>query len=420
MVRFGHCPRCGNSVPLSVEHPERPVECHYCGEMVRVNPLEEYHVPDEIELETDGKASGGNPWRDVGRPKPASGSFNFSELVPPEMAVVPAAPPTQPKDPDKALTTFALGMFRVRGWPVRELDGYKAFEVKAGFRNPETGQQDVCEVTVSARAGTLTLETHLAALPHPSLWGPVRETLNLLNAYSGGSVFLLRESGVVVRIKMIPRPAEQGAFSAHGILLAMRQLNHDRRLANAVMVDVLQSGLTDRAYIERRFAAPCAEGPSAVLSGDQLQDLASLAGFYTFQYGDAVALSRHACEPEQCRVRMLAQDGLMRGWAVLDDNLTRVPTQAWTFVKHVIKNARESGAMPSRTMVGRLLERLNVLNDSAGLLRFVYSDGCVLAMAVYRPVEADMTPEEFRFLADALLRCARDDSDERREIRRAV
>ncbi|MBI3828780.1 MAG: TFIIB-type zinc ribbon-containing protein [Planctomycetes bacterium] len=424
MVRFGHCPHCGNNVPLEIEHKSAEIVCSFCGEKIRLAEFEPYHVPEELQLEdeADHPAPVAGPWNHLAKKeKTKSGAFDFAELVPSEMKAVPAAaPPTLPKDPDKALTTFALGMFRVRGWPCQEMEGYKSFAVKAGFRNPETGQQDVCDVTVSARNGVLTLETELAPLPEPSLWAPVRETLNLMNARSGGSVFLLRESGVIVRIKVLPRAAELGAFSTRGILQALRQLNHDRRLAYTVMVDVLQSGMTDRNYIERRFAQPTAEGLSAAMTTAQLQDLAAFSGYYSYLHGDAVAVIRFACPLEECRVRMVVADAVIRGWAILDDNLTRVPTHAWTFVKHVIKSARESGEMPSRTMVGRLLERLNVLNDSAGLLRFIYSNGCVLAMSVYAPVEPEMSPEEFRQIADALLRCSSDDSEERREIRSAV
>lgn len=418
MIRFGHCPHCGNSTPLAPERPGADVVCEHCNEVIHVNPFEPYHVPDDLELEGEASAAKSGPWQAT-RPS-ASGTFNIAELIPPEVQAVPAAAPTAPKDPDKALTTFVLGLFRVRGWPCQELEGYKSFSMKAGFRNPETGQQDVCTVTVSARNGVLTLETLLIPLPEPSLWGCVRETLNLLNACSGGSVFLLREAGVVVRQKLIPRPVECGTFSAQGVLLALRQLNHDRRLAHTVMVDLLQSGLTDRSYLTRRFAEPCAPNPAPPLTLEQVQDLAALAGFYSYHLGDTVALSRTACPPEGCQVRLTVTGRMIRGWALLDDNLTRVPTQAWTFVKHVLKTARESGAMPSRTMVGRLLERLNVLNDSAGLLRFIYSNGCVLALGLYVPVEAELSAEEFKHLADALLRVAREDSAERKEIREAV
>lgn len=423
MVRFGHCPHCGNNVPLEMEHKSAEIVCSFCGEKIQLAAFEPYHVPEDIKLEDEEEhpVPAAGPWNHITKKEHSkTGKFNFEDLVPSEMKVVPPAPPTAPKDPDKALTTFALGMFRVRGWPVQELDGYKAFAVKAGFRNPETGQQDVCDVTVSARNGVLTIETQLVPLPEPSLWAPVRETLNLMNARSGGSVFLLRESGVIVRIKVLPRAAELGAFSTRGILQALRQLNHDRRLAYTVMVDVLQSGVTDRNYIDRRFAQPTAEGINAAMTTAQLQDLAAFAGYYSYLHGDAVAVSRFACPLEECRVRLVVSDAVIRGWAILDDNLTRVPTHAWTFVKHVIKSARESGEMPSRTMVGRLLERLNVLNDSSGLLRFIYSNGCVLAMSVYAPVEPEMTPEEFRLIADALLRCSSEDSEERREIRKAV
>lgn len=411
------CPRCGQIVLLTVEDRQTVLRCRACREKFLLYSGSPFQVPDNLELEERTQAGAAGPWHAAARGLAASPAAPRASGL---HAVMPAAPPLPPKDPDKALTSFALGMFRVRGWPCQELEGYRAFEVRLGFPRPEGGGKDICKVSVSASGGVLTFETLLLPLPAPP-WLPVREALNALNARSGGSVFLLRESGVVARHKALPRLEEHGAFSVQGLFRALRQLHHDRRLALPVLEAALRDQRVDHLSVERAFSAPVAPGAFPPPSVAQLQDLAGFAGYHTLIEGSTLGLSREPCSAEDCRVRVSVAGGVLRGWTVLEEERQARRTGVrGALVRHFLRHSKRIGPQFSHSLLGRLLERLNVLNDSPGLLRYLWSHGRILAMAVHSPVEAEMKVEEFTLFAEALFRCASEGAREIGQIRQAV
>ena len=422
MLRFTPCLRCGHSVPLVIEDPNVVAVCEMCGEKMRVNPFMPYAVPDDIQLESDEEARAKDPWADASRSP--SGRYIAVDCpsitpLPNTVQAVPAARPVAPKDPDKALTSFVLGIFRFRGWPCHELEGYRAFEVRSGFKNPATGQLDVCNVKVSAMRGVLTLETQILPTPHPQLWRILREALNEMNLRSGGSVFLFTECGVLARNKIIPRPAENGTFSERGVLQGMRQLNHDRRLALPLLHAVLGTGKLKAEVVAQAFAKPAAPNTIAPMPIEQVGDLAEFAGYCAHRIGETLYLSEGPCAPEECPLRLLASTGVLRTWTILQLEATRGARPKWSFVKKVIKSVRTHG-LHDLSVLGRLLEQLNVLNEGAGHLRFVWHEGSVLAMSVYTPVESELTVEEFKAMLDALMKIGDEKSQEHQEFMTAV
>ena len=420
MLRFMHCPRCGQSVSISLDSGHATAQCEFCQEAFQIQSGAPFRLPDELELEGDANSSARSPWADVSRSS-ASGAhtFNISSLVPPGVDVTPAAVPVAPKDPDKALTSFALGIFRVRSWPCRELEGYRAFVVRVGFRKPLGGEKDICNITVSAVGGVLTFETILHPLPPPP-WMPIREALNSINSVSR-AVFVLRECGVVARHKLLPRGTENGSFTVDGIFNTLRQLNHDRLMAKPLLEAVLRGEALDCMALERNFGFPPPSQAGVTLTLAQACDLAGFAGFFRTLEGPTLYLSHAPCAVEECKVCVGVMGGALRGWTVLEEGQEkRWPGQRWALVRQILRNTTRMGPAISRSLLTRVLERLNALNDCSGMLRYVWNNGAVLALAVHTPAEMDIRVEEFKFFADALFRCACEGERELKAIRRAV
>jgi hypothetical protein len=404
------CPRCGQ--PLSRTSVNGQLVCGICGEQTRRDSGRIFRLPELVQLQTP--SPGTLEPLVAGQP---------AQMLKPVLATppgLPAALPTVPKDPDKALTSFALGLFRVRGWPCRELEGYRAFVVRAGFCNPETGLKDICNITVSAAGGVLTFETTLLPLPAPP-WQDVRETLNALNLCSGASVYLLRECGVVARHRLLPRSSDAAAFSVDGVMQALRQLNHDRRLALPILEDALRQGHADHAAIQKAFAMPLAAQHVAPLTLERLYDLGQFIGCHTVREGEMVGLSPQPCSLAQCPVWASAAGGVLRAWTVLGEDVEALLTlDRWKFVRHVIRTMNREAPGLSRAQLAQLLERLNNLNDNSALLRYAWNNGKIYALAVCPPSGGEFGVDEFRSLIQALFRCASAGPSEMERIRRAV
>jgi hypothetical protein len=410
MPKTQPCPRCGQ--PLSAASADGQLVCGICGEQTRRDSGHLFRLPEAVLLQTP--CPGTLEQLAAGRP---------AQTLRPVLAApptLPAATPTVPKDADKALTSFALGLFRVRGWPCRELEGYRAFVVRAGFRNPTTGIKDICNITVSAAGGVLTFETTLLPLPAPP-WQDVRETLNALNLCSGGSVFLLRECGVAARHRLLPHSSDAAAFCVDGVMQALRQLNYDRRLALPILESALRQGSADHAAIQKAFALPLAPDHVAPLTLDHLYNLGQFIGCHTVREGEMVGLSPESCSLGQCPVWASAAGGVLRAWTILGEDVEALLTlERWKFIRQVIRTMSREAPGLSRAQLGQLLERLNNLNDNSALLRYAWHNSKIYALAVCPPSAGEFGVDEFRSLVQALFRCASAGPSEMERIRRAV
>ncbi|MCZ7648405.1 MAG: hypothetical protein M5U26_24625 [Planctomycetota bacterium] len=381
------------------------VKCTICDEVCAIGGAGAYDVPSNMGLpkrvELPKAAPDAANLREVARPRPPARFHPGPGYQDAEQA--PAAKLAEPKDFDKMLATYALGLFRVRGWPCQDLPGYKAFIVRARIANPDCPSPDVCNVTISAARGVLTLETVVRALPPPP-WTTLRETLNAINQCSGGSLFLMRECGVVVRYKLVPQATPEGRFHVDNILGALRQMNHDRRLALHVLHMAGQWSVFDARAVRRAFASPVVEPKPVPLS--YLQDLAGFAGYYAVERDGILHLNKEICAPAECPIRMRLEDGVIRAWTVLAPEVTsKFCGERWEFVRKIMRHLTRSSNMKlTRSQASRLLEHLNVLNDTSALLRYLWTEDGLSAIATHTMLEPELSVEEFQLLTDALFR----------------
>ena len=417
-ARVRLCPRCGQKLPESGEFTAL-LKCEFCGEQIHITGSSSriFRLPDEIQLQTPAFGVERSPWLDMGlqeapSPQAALDSKAASDDI-------PAAPKTVPKDLDKAITSYALGLFRVNGWPCMELEGYRAFIVKAAFRDSKTGNKDVANITVSASGGVLTFETVVLPLPAPP-WNVLREAINALNLCCGGAVFVLRECGIAARNRLLPGGGDVASFTVEDIMQSLRQLNHDRKLALPILEEAVRDARLSPTSIELTFSGPLL--PNVVPTGfDQLYDLCQSSGYHAVRDGDMIGLSTTPCPFNQCLVQASSVGGVVRLWTVLGEDVEALmASDRWQYVRQVLRTlSRESPAL-TPTQLNQLLERLNSLNDTSGLIRYVWSNGKVYAMAVVPASGKELAVEDLQCFAQALFRCAHQETPRREWIRRAV
>jgi hypothetical protein len=395
------CPRCGKLVAVPPTGPAGVMTCRNCGEHFRLTVRPEYKVPEAEELELDKPSSvrmqRKDPWADV-RARTTAGAAGLPLQRASEF--IPAAPPIEHRDPNRALVSTALGLFHLHGWPCQELSGYRAFMVEVAFQDPESGQQERCPVRVSARNRLLVFDTILMPLP-PQPWFPLREALNAANALGEGSVFALIEQGVLQRHLLVPRAQSQGCFAAETLMETLQRVNHDRRRLLSVIKPTIQSGKFDPAAMEAAFASPEPPG-EPWLSRAQLHDLSSLAGFSIEAQGETLYLSRGGGAP----IALTLQENFLRGVAMLNPAiLGRWLSDGESFLSSVF-HKKWTAPKLDKLELGTVFSRLNALNEGATLLRYYWANRQLQAAAVLVLNSPDLTLEEFQPWADLLHRCA--------------
>ncbi len=311
----------------------------------------------------------------------------------------PPAPPTQPKDPDKALTGVAIGIFRMKNWPCQEEPGYKAFRAKVKFHSAQLNVTSIDDYRVSAAHGLLMLETPAVELP-PLTNVPLLEMINEINQRSISSVFFLTEQGVMMRHALIPMPREDGFLTSGMILQTLRQINHDRRHALSLLREAVECKKLDPLAIARAFAEPAAACAVKSDTLEQTADLAGFAGLHTNRLNGQITLSKDIMPADKCAVHMAALPGFVRGWATLDESSRG--GAAW----NVIPSAFREMLNKVGTKPYKILEQLNEMNRKAELVRFTYTKRKVVASAALFPTDAPTSVEQFKVFAEALLHFA--------------
>jgi len=394
------------------------LKCDICGEQIQITDSSSriFRLPDEIQLQTPAFGIESSPWLDLGLQEAPSPQAALEPKAASER--VPEAPKTAPKDPDKAITAYALGLFRVNGWPCSELDGYRAFAVKASFRDPRTGAKDTSNFTVSATGGVLTFETVVLPLPPPP-WNILREAINALNLCSGGSVFVLRECGIAARHRLLPSTERPEALTVEDIVQALRQINHDKKLATPVLEAAIRDGRLSPTSIELAFSEPIPPNVKPV-TFEQLYALGQASGFHAVRDGDMIGLSSRPCPFNQCSVQASAVGGVLRLWTVLGEDVEALmASDRWQYVRHVLRNLSHESPALTPTQLSQLLERLNGLNDTSALIRYVWSNKKVYAMAVVPASGKELAVEDFVRLTQALFRSANEGPRDIGHVRQA-
>lgn len=386
------CSNCGVRVECPETDAGKTVLCGSCLKPLRVPSLGE---GSKLELESEEAATR------RGRDDFLLGPANANPAAQRSLAT-PPAPPTQAKDPDKALVNVALGIFRLNNWPCQEELGYRAFAARVKFHSQQLAVTTVDNYRVLAARGILTLESPVLELPDlPGV--PILETLNEINQRSVSSTFALTPAGVVMRHAVLPRARDEGFLSGAMILQTLRQMNHDRRHALSLLRTVVESGALDPVEVVRAFAQPLAPCLVRSPSLDEAAELAAFAGFQVQRLNGQLAVSRNGNGTAARAVHVAACPGLLRGWVVVGEPSPVLGT--WTFIPPTLRGLCEN----IRVLNGndnQLLAQLNALNADAGLLRFVSVKRQAVATATCFPTDRAISPSQFRAFADALLDCA--------------
>ncbi|MCK6473166.1 MAG: hypothetical protein L6R28_15585 [Planctomycetes bacterium] len=425
------CSLCGHAVPCPDLTKNDPIPCPVCGETC--SPPREVSLQglDNLQLEVEAEAITRSLWKDD------RAILNDVEHEDETNETPVAAAPAQPAaaadgEVDlaagagldlhaecEALCDYAMALFQDLGWACERWDDFHAFSMRAQVANPATDKADSVNVTVSSMGGILSFETVAMALPEPP-WHRLREAMNHLNFCSNSSVFLLRECGVVVRHCVVPRKGEEWFTSAE-LMLAVRRLNYDRAVAVSLLEPVARTGLIDYPAIRRSLQKPLTLHHTRPVSHAQLEALSKFVGYRAAWDETTMHLSKDRRPPERCPVHLQIAEGALRVWAVPGSSGSSAwPGLKWGIVRQVMRNFGKDGEPLSRSQAGRLLERLNALNETASVLRFVWNQGQILALATYPPTERDLPVERYHLIVEAMMRCAQEQGNEIRITKLAM
>jgi hypothetical protein len=282
--------------------------------------------------------------------------------------------------------------------------------------NGPRGGRERFNLTVSANGPILTFETILTPLPKPP-WLAIREILNELNLRSSGSLFLLRECGIVLRYKLVLRRSED-SIPPDRLMQVMARLNHDRALSLPIIEEVGRTGLANLPRVRRIFTLNAVQHASTLALSD-LQMFVNYAGFFSLREGQILLVSRDPRPPQRCPVRITVSHGVIRAWTYPGKDM---PNKRWGTVRGLLKFLGNSntGQKFRWQQYGRVLKVLGEINENASLLRFVWKDGRVLALATCAPFESQVHNEELNSYLEALFRCAREGTSQTSIFRRAV
>jgi len=400
----GICPGCGQFFSIASAGSEGVYACD-CGQSVRVSPHDTSRLKS-VDVSQETRSSSSARWH---LPS-ASGRHPAMEVSPTTAMFLRRAE----NDPRMMLLAQARMVLRKRGWTCQDWPGQMAFAAEVVVPGRTRQERDeALNVSVYSLDGVVCFETAVAPLPRPP-WMPVRELLNRMNLRSGGSVFLLRECGIVARHKLLVRRSQVNTTT---VMYALRQLNHDRRCAMPLLAqELIQAGVATSETVDRAFAAPSVIPLLTPFSQRQLQQLCQIGG-----YACALENGRMYLTPGRRSVWLSFHQGLLRGWAAPGMELDRrFSGERWGFLQKVMGHIGTTPPKLSRAQLDNLLERLNAMNESSGMLTYVWNGTQVLAMAVFPPSDKRMEIEDFRFIGEALLRRAREAFDGEALLSKAV
>jgi hypothetical protein len=301
----------------------------------------------------------------------------------------PAAPPVEPKDPDKALTNIALGILRFNGWPCQEGSDYRSFVMDVQFRTPKRGVIATDRFCVWADQGVLYFEQPVLDLPTLPEDTPLLEALNQINLHSVGSMFTFIDNCVSMRHVMIPRSKTEGYMTSAMIVQTIRQMFYDRRCALSLLRQVVETRQLDPLCVAKTYQRAVAPAPIASLTLSQAENLANFAGYHTQNDGKQIFLSRSIMPRQMCPVRLIPCSGFLRGETTIGEVRTGMSAR----LKELIKGRKSQV----------VYEHLNNMNLDPNPLRYVSSMKSVIAMSTFFPTDKDMTVEQFRIFAETLL-----------------
>lgn len=400
----GLCPGCGNYFVVLPENINKQPACQFCGKPIELEQHTNYALPP-VDAETEKASVDASAARSGGHPigaDIAEAAESGQYVATPAIRIPSTWHEAATQDPEAAMLARAWEAFNELEWPCQNWPAQKAFSVVASVKGPRDKNESL-NVTVFAYDGLITMETVVAPLPNPPLTD-LRDLLCRINVRSGGSVFMLRDCGVVARYKMLPRKRHNQNFSKEGVVRGLRQLNKDRLITIPLLKpEAVRMTLADPSGINQAFSQPLAGAVSSHLSPKQLQSLAEKAGYRARAKGAMLYLAKQNSPANAFPIWFSISNGVMKGWTVPGGETgKREATGIWGMFTKAVSTKKSDTIKLNRPQLDSLLKKLDGLNESSGLLNYVWNGKQIMAMAVFPPTEKRMEPEELKHLADAL------------------
>lgn len=401
----GVCPACGNLFSIaSSGNAIDDVACTFCGKKINIVSHSSVHLQA-----VDGSMT--------------AALVNSSAALSGTLAAVtelPAAPksaigagiedvpegcepyvPGAPNEPEVPLVTTAWNACQEQGWACQNWPGLNAFAVEAVL-DPGKKSERRLSVSISGGGGMLNLETVVAPLPRPP-FTPLREVLCRVNVRSGGTIFMIRDCGVVARYKLWPRVRRDGNVSRNALLRAINQLDRDAHNGETVLKEsAIRMCLANPTSIDQAFAVPLAAS-SGLPNLRQFEAFGKQAGYVAVPRGAMIYLGPEPSRPNYCPVWVSVSKGVLRGFTVPGSQTgSKENTGIWGVFSKMVGRADDGANKLSKSQLDALLKKIDELNEIPGLMNYAWNGKQVLAMVIFSPTESNMDLEEFQQMAEFL------------------
>jgi len=390
------CPQCGSEYAGdAVGEGLKIGRCHRCGSIFRLNRGDETDLLDRSRIAALKKQvrESSKKRAILKHNTPAPGT---NEDRRPE--------PTQ-RELDLTTAETLMARFRKYGCTCTTWEGHPAFAVEV----PLEGIPTKLSVTISVASGVLSFETVVVPLPPPP-WLPLRQALNRMNCQSPGPLFLVRECGIVARMKLLRGEAGYEPYPFSRIMQYLCDLHAYRSKTALFLVEAQRRGRMGVDYIEQMFASTLLSGRTGAckhFSADRMRALVRALGYEVLEENGRIYLGKPGIPAWNGTVQLRLKDGIWRGWCGLSEASSAAGGEKWNFVRRLLSARKEKGKTITPNDMGQLLERLNALSDASSMLRYAWHESQIAAMAVY-PLEAEeMTPQIVWHVTEVLFRAAR-------------
>jgi hypothetical protein len=231
----------------------------------------------------------------------------------------------------------------------------------------------------------------------------LREAINELNALNFGSIFLLRDCGVVLSFRD-PLLRRAGAGFEERLELTLERIERDLALCREVLEEVVRTGVVHAPRMRKAYIQSVAQSLRNPVTLREIQLLANLSGYFTQRSGNVLGLSRSPRAIRGCPVRLTVECGVIQFWAL--PGRERLARRAGLLGR--LAGDLRGGRRAGRSSLEGILKVLNGLNEESGLWRYLLKEGRVYALAAHLPQAGRIQHDEFQMIMESLFRTTRE------------
>jgi len=309
------------------------------------------------------------------------------------------APAAEAVDPeDKKVVCFALGVFRFQRWPCTELPDYRGFYTNLAYRDP-AGRRVSATVTIFGRDGGLVFSVPVMKLDQASLT-KLLPTINMLNRMSTGSMYVISNGYLWVRLFSLSGLDDSTQFAPETIQHSMRQVVADMRAAGHLMQLCLLRTHVIGDAIPGDFVLPRCGVYEDLNDLKSLERMSRESGYATTVLEQELYLSR-ARSPEDGAVCVSISE------QVLYASFRLPPEYAAELVSlqrpELRRCMRLNGVRLTPSQSKALYLTLNDFNEASGLVRYVaFHENQLAAVAARNLRLKPFNSEDLFFTVEAL------------------